>query len=179
MKRDEILVAGIGNIFFGDDAFGSEVARRLLARTEPAGIRVVDFGIRGLDLAYALLDGYRTVILIDAAPRGGVPGTLYLLELKFECEGPETPDGHSLGPQRVLRLAASLGAQPERVLLVGCEPTPFHPDEMECAMSPAVSAAIERAVEFVESLVHELLVNDGAPIEELTSLAKDDRTCRA
>ena len=75
-----ILIAGIGNIFLGDDAFGVEVARRLVRRRLPDGVRVVDFGIRGLDLTYALLDGYEAVILVDAAPRGGPPGTLYVLE---------------------------------------------------------------------------------------------------
>ena len=75
-----ILVAGIGNIFLGDDAFGSEVARRLLLKPWPAGVRVEDFGIRGFDLTFALMDGYDAVILVDATPRGGVPGTLYTIE---------------------------------------------------------------------------------------------------
>ena len=75
-----ILVAGIGNIFMGDDAFGVEVARRLSQRTLPAGVRVSDFGIRGFDLAYALQDGYETTILIDACPRGEEPGTLFVVE---------------------------------------------------------------------------------------------------
>src|SRR5690348_18485873 len=86
-----ILIAGIGNIFLGDDAFGVEVAQRLARRPLPEGVRVVDFGIRGLDLAYALLDGYEAVILVDAAPRGGPPGTLYVLEP--ECGGPPGPAG--------------------------------------------------------------------------------------
>src|SRR6516225_7125141 len=80
MEQPRILVAGIGNIFLGDDAFGVEVARRLAARPQPDGVRVADFGIRGIDLTYALLDGYETVILVDATPRGGQPGTLYVIE---------------------------------------------------------------------------------------------------
>src|SRR5438128_1754175 len=78
--RRAVLVAGVGNIFLGDDAFGVEVAQRLARRPLPAGVRVVDFGIRGLDLAYALLDPYEAVILVDAMPRGEQPGTLYVLE---------------------------------------------------------------------------------------------------
>ena len=78
--KGRVLVAGIGNIFLGDDAFGSEVARRLVGEHWPEDVRVVDFGIRGLDLTFALIDGYETVILVDAVPRGGEPGTVYTLE---------------------------------------------------------------------------------------------------
>src|SRR6202030_732892 len=78
--KERILIAGIGNIFLGDDAFGVEVVRRLAARKLPDAIRVVDFGIRGFDLAYALMEGYEITILVDATPRGGQPGTLYTIE---------------------------------------------------------------------------------------------------
>jgi hydrogenase maturation protease len=81
MSLPRVLVACIGNIFLGDDAFGVEVAQRLAGRGLPEGVRVVDFGIRGLDLTFALLDDYEAVILVDATPRGGDPGTLYVLEL--------------------------------------------------------------------------------------------------
>src|SRR3954462_334859 len=83
--RPRLLIAGVGNIFLGDDAFGVEVVQRLARRPLPEGIRVVDFGIRGLDLAYALLDGYEATILVDALPRGGPPGTLYVLEPELEA----------------------------------------------------------------------------------------------
>src|ERR1700756_1973684 len=79
-RSSKILIAGIGNIFLGDDAFGSEVARRLMRRTWPPEVRVEDFGIRGFDLAFALLEAYKLTILIDAVPRGGAPGTLYRIE---------------------------------------------------------------------------------------------------
>src|SRR5437899_5810794 len=123
MSRPRILVAGVGNIFLGDDAFGVEVARRLGQRPLPDGARVVDFGIRGLDLAYALLDGYEAVILVDAAPRGGSPGTLYVLDLPADgspeagVAGPLV-EPHQMDPVKVLRLAAAMGAQVGRLLLV-------------------------------------------------------------
>ena len=138
MSVDRILIAGIGNIFFGDDAFGSEVAERLLRRPQPEGVRVVDFGIRGLDLAYTLLNQYEAVILVDAVPRGGQPGTLYVLEP--EKPTADTPDSlveaHGMDPVKVLRLASAMGGQLGRVLLVGCEPhTPADPDDMQLEMS--------------------------------------------
>jgi hydrogenase maturation protease len=161
MTRPRILVAGIGNIFLGDDAFGSEVARQLLRRNWPEEVRVVDFGIRGLDLTYALLDGYEAVVLIDAVPRGGRPGTLYVLEPEATAGAAAGPmEAHGLDPVKVLRLAASMGATVDRLLLVGCEPTPEISDEM--AMSDAVRSAVDEAVPLVESLVGTLL--RGEPI---------------
>src|SRR5690242_10086258 len=110
MTPARVLIAGVGNLFFGDDAFGSEVARRLATRPQPDGVRVIDFGIRGLDLAYALSDGYAAVILADATARGGAPGTLYVLEPEA-APTPQTPalDPHGMDPAAVLRLASSLG----------------------------------------------------------------------
>jgi hydrogenase maturation protease len=158
-EQPRILVAGIGNIFLGDDAFGSEVAQRLLRRSWPPGVRVVDFGIRGLDLAYALLDNYDTAVLIDAVPRGAAPGTLYVLEVPAPDRNGAAPalQPHGLDPVQVLRLAASLGGRVRRVLLVGCEPTPASADEMEMAMSPPVQAAVAEACELVPALIDRLL----------------------
>jgi hydrogenase maturation protease len=158
MSTGRILIAGIGNIFFGDDAFGVEVARRLAGRPLPEAVRVVDFGIRGLDLAYALLDAHDAVILVDAVSRGGQPGTLYVLEPEFDAA--EAPDGpaplvepHALDPWKVLHLARSLGATLDRVLLVGCEPGPIDPDDLRMEMSQPVQAAVGGAVRLIESLV--------------------------
>src|SRR5689334_8572384 len=116
MSVPRILVAGIGNIFLGDDAFGVEVAQRLARRAWPEGVRVVDFGIRGLDLAYALLDGYDAAILVDAAPRGGPPGSLYVIEPseggpagQDEVGAGTLIEGHGMDPVKVLRLVAALG----------------------------------------------------------------------
>jgi hydrogenase maturation protease len=160
MTQPRILVACVGNIFLGDDAFGVEVARRLLGRTWPEEVRVVDFGIRGLDLTYALLDGYEAVVLVDAAPRGGPPGTLYVMEPTLpEGAGslPEIPT-HGLDPAKVLQLAAAMGGQVKRVLLVGCEPAPVEDvEEMQIEMSAPVRAAVEEAVPLIESLVARLV----------------------
>src|SRR5260370_141508 len=112
-----ILIAGIGNIFLGDDGFGVEVAQRLTRRTYPQGVLVSDFGIRGLDLAYTLLDGYDTLILIDAVPRGGTPGTLYLIEPDLTGLAPQQGadagraglDAHSMDPVKMLAFAMTLG----------------------------------------------------------------------
>jgi hydrogenase maturation protease len=164
MIPSRVLVAGIGNIFLGDDAFGVEVARRLAAGL-PEGACVVDFGIRGLDLAYAFLDGYEAVILVDAVPRGGRPGTLYVLELALgdstESGDGVLVEGHNLDPAKVLNLAATLGAQVGRVILVGCEPSPM--DESEdfgAELSAAVCAAVDEAVPLIVSLVARLLRGD-------------------
>jgi hydrogenase maturation protease len=161
MKRPRILVAGVGNIFFGDDAFGVEVAQRLMRRELPEEVRVVDFGLRGLDLTYALLDGYEAVVLVDAAPRGGRPGTLYVLDITTgaaPAEGAPLIEAHSLDPQKVLRLAAAMGGRVGRLLVVGCEPAPpADPDEMRAGLSDAVAAAAEEAVPLVEALVARLL----------------------
>jgi hydrogenase maturation protease len=164
MKRPGILVAGVGNIFLGDDAFGVEVVRRLARRSWPEDVRIVDFGIRGLDLAYALLDGYEAVILVDAAPRGGQPGTLYVLEPEADEPSGEAAPGslvemHGLDPVKVLRLAATLGGRVERLLLVGCEPgQAIDVEEMQAGLSAPVRAAVEEAVPLVESLVERLLL---------------------
>jgi len=149
-------VAGIGNIFFGDDAFGSEVARRLLCEKWPESVRVGDFGIRSIDLMYALLDGYDTVVLIDATPRGGAPGTLYLIEPEIDRIGAEglTLETHSMDVCNVLAAAKSMGAQWRHLFLIGCEPSPNSagPEDV-IEMSAAVMGAMENAIEMVRDIV--------------------------
>jgi hydrogenase maturation protease len=159
MSTPRILIAGVGNIFLGDDAFGVEVVRRLLPRPWPEGVRVVDFGIRGLDLTYALLDGHDAVILVDALPRGGPPGTLYVLEPEAGGAGGDlSPEAHALDPAKVLRLVEAMGGQVKRLLVVGCEPgTPADVEEMCQGLSAPVAAAVDEAVALVESLVAKLL----------------------
>jgi hydrogenase maturation protease len=152
MKR--VLVAGIGNIFLGDDGFGCEVARRLAAAALPAGVDVVDFGIRGLDLGYALADGYDWAILVDAAPLGLDPGTVQVIEP--EPPGPgeaRTFAPHGLGADQALGLAASLGGRIPRLLLVACQPESLGGEGGRMGLSAAVAAAVDRAVEQVRALL--------------------------
>jgi hydrogenase maturation protease len=150
-----ILVAGIGNIFLGDDAFGCTVAQRFASRPQPEGARVVDFGIRGFDLAYALMEKPDLTIFVDATPQGGAPGTVYAMELDpYETGGRVGVDMHSMNPMGVLEMVKTMGGDFGRILLVGCEPESFG-DELEGRMglSEPVSRAVDEAVEIVESLV--------------------------
>ncbi|MDQ2902935.1 MAG: hydrogenase maturation protease [Chloroflexota bacterium] len=170
----QALIACIGNIFWGDDGFGVEVAQRLLARQYPEGIRVVDFGIRGMDLAYALLDDYDELVLVDAVPRAGAPGTLYLLEPDLSGISPATGveagraalDNHSMDPVKVLAYARALGAKPTHTLLVGCEPVPLSAGEdypeMHMGLSAPVQAAVDEAVKMIDSLVEQMLAGEHA-----------------
>jgi hydrogenase maturation protease len=164
MTAPRILIAGIGNIFLGDDGFGCEVARRLSQRVWPENVRVVDFGIRSYDVAYALMDGYDLSILIDATPQGRAPGTVYtiepdLAELDVASENNVAVDAHSMSPVHVLRLVKALGGQIGKLLLVGCEPADLGgtADEGKLGLSEPVAVAIDQAVAVVESLICEAL----------------------
>jgi hydrogenase maturation protease len=161
-QSQRILIAGIGNIFLGDDGFGCEVLRRLMTRTWPEGVSVIDFGIRGFDLAYALMDGYDVTILVDAAPRGGKPGTLYTIEpdlAELDRLEPQAMmvETHGMNPMKVLSMVKSMGGDFKRILLVGCEPETFGPEEGQMGLSEAVEAAVEAAASIVESLVAKIL----------------------
>lgn len=157
MSGHRLLVAGIGNVFFGDDGFGVEVVRRLGARTQPDDVRVVDFGIRGFDLAYALLDGYDAAVLVDATPRGGAPGTLYVIEPGMATQPAVLGDTHGVEPREVLELVRAMDGRLPVLRIVGCEPAVVPEDgEMSMGLSAPVAGAIEGAVDLVESLVAEL-----------------------
>ena len=158
--KPTILVAGIGNIFLGDDAFGVEVVRRLMNRNLPSEARVVDFGIRGLDLAYALQDNYETTILIDAFPHGQTPGTVSVVEPdQEEISAAPTAlvEAHSMHPLDVLRMASVMNGSLNRVLLVGCEPESLGGDEGFMGLSKPVEAAVEEAVNATEALIKRLV----------------------
>src|SRR4051812_20033061 len=160
-----ILVAGIGNIFMADDGFGVAVAQRLEQLDMPAGADVVDFGIRGMDLVFALGEGYDAAVFVDAVPRGEPPGTLFVLEPSLDdVEGPVTLDAHGMDPAKVLALAGQLGPVPERILVVGCEPqVRMSGDEEELVgeLSPPVRAAVSDAADLVESLLAKLMTTEG------------------
>jgi len=150
-----ILVACIGNIFQGDDAFGCEVANMLSRRAPRQNVRVVDFGIRSLDLTYALLDSPELTILVDAVSRGGQPGTLYTIDPDLDgldATG-QTLDGHTMDPVQVLKLAKSMGGRLGRILLVGCEPADLGGEDGRLGLTPPVDAAIAPAAALVESLI--------------------------
>jgi hydrogenase maturation protease len=157
-----VLVAGVGNIFMADDGFGPEAAAALARRPQPDGVYVADFGIRGLDLAYRMLDGYDTVVLLDATPLGEAPGTLSVLEPDLAAlPATGAPEAHAMDPVKVLALARSLGdGDLPRVLVVGCEPeirmSGDEPDVV-VGLSDPVREAVERSVPFVESLLADVL----------------------
>ncbi|NUS16930.1 MAG: hydrogenase maturation protease [Streptomyces sp.] len=164
------LVAGVGNVFLGDDGFGVAAVRRLASAELPGGVEVLDAGVRGVDLAYRLLDGYDTFVLVDATARGGAPGTLYVLDAG-ECGAVEHGDGrhpvldaHRMTPDAVLALLGTLcagtgGTPPGRVVVVGCEPASV--DE-GMGLSPAVEAAVPAAVGLVRGLVGAAAVREPA-----------------
>jgi hydrogenase maturation protease len=160
-----ILVAGIGNVFLGDDGFGVALAGRLARRRLPPGVEVVDYGIRGMDLALAMQRDYATVVLLDATPRGQAPGTLYVIEPELP-EEETVPDAHGMDPVAVLALARAMGRTPGRTLVVGCEPaTCMDPDgdEIVAALSEPVRAALDEAVRLVESLLTDLTKEEPCP----------------
>jgi hydrogenase maturation protease len=174
MIRRKILVAGIGNIFLGDDAFGVEVVRRLALRPRTDGVHVEDFGIRGFDLAFAL-DTAETIVLVDTVARGEAPGTLYTIEPDLESPDLDdfddaAPDAHSMGPVQVLRLARQMNVSPGRILLVGCEPATFGPEnEGVMGLSPPVEAAVDRAVELIESMIARMRLRQMAQAAEMSA----------
>jgi hydrogenase maturation protease len=144
------LVAGVGNIFLGDDGFGVEVARRLAVHALPEGARVADFGTRGLHLAYQLCDGYDTLILVDAMARGKEPGTLYVFEPDPADIGSDSIDAHGLDPAAVLSMVHLLGGTIGRTIVVGCEPAEI---VERMGLSAPVALAVEEAVKLVCRLV--------------------------
>jgi hydrogenase maturation protease len=152
VASDRVLVAGIGNIFCGDDGFGPAVAARLAALPLPERVRVWDVGVRGLHLAYELLDSrYERVILIDAVSRGEVPGTVYVIEPEAGTIEPAAlADAHSMGPDAVLGLLKRLGGAPPSLVIVGCEPARFAED---MTLSEPVAATIGEAVDVVLRLI--------------------------
>jgi hydrogenase maturation protease len=174
----KILVAGVGNIFLGDDAFGVEVARSLDRRSLAEGVTVKDFGIRGFDLAYTLLDPWDAVIIVDALPRGEAPGTLFVIEPNLDAIGSPASaemaiNPHGMDPVRVLNLAASMGTISAQVLILGCEPHDFG-DELEGRMglSAPVQAAIEEASNMIEEQVERILKTKQDPSIQLQTVER-------
>ena len=153
------LVAGVGNVFQRDDAFGVEVVRLLATRPQPPGVEVCDYGIRGVHLVYDLLNGCDLFVLVDTAARGEDPGTVTVLEAELpEGESPVRPviDAHSLTPDDIFALLASLGGRPGRSLVVACEPT-------DVSAGMGLSEPVQAAVPHAARAVEEILRKGGAP----------------
>ena len=146
----QVLVAGIGNIFCTDDGFGSEVARRLGEGPLPDGVRVVDYGIRGMHLAYDLLDGYAALVVVDALPGDGPPGELTVLAVGPEDLGEGEFDAHGMAPVAVLASLGQLGGSLPPTYVVGCRPADVGEG---IGLTPSVAAAVGPAI----ALVHEVL----------------------
>lgn len=145
-----VLVAGVGNLFLGDDGFGPEVARRLAATDLPPDVRVTDYGVGGIHLAYDLLDGPATLVLVDVAPRGEEPGTVSLVEVTAAGDDAPPMDAHAMDPAVVLATVRRLGGEVPRTIVVACEPSDL--DE-GIGLSPAVAAAVDPTVTAVRELV--------------------------
>jgi hydrogenase maturation protease len=155
-----VLVAGVGNVFLGDDAFGVEVARELLRRPSSAQVTVRDFGTRGLDLAYTLADGFDALLLVDTLQRGHAPGTLSVIEPDFHSNSDDQEllgPGHGVDPCRVASLVRALGGTMPITRLVGCEPLGFGSEEEPMLeLSAPVRDAVARAIPLVEQVLLEL-----------------------
>jgi hydrogenase maturation protease len=155
----QILVAGVGNAWLQDDAFGGEVARRMEAEGVPSGVTVMDFGTGGLDLAYEVMRGYDSLIILDASRQGKEPGTLYVIEPDRDEFAPEIQDGemidpHGMDPATMLRFVRATGGWPGKVVVIGCEPGEV--DEVGLGLTPPVAAAVTRAIELVYETIAEL-----------------------
>lgn len=163
--RDQTLVAGIGNIFLGDDGFGCEVARELGKMNIPHDVKVIDYGIRGLDLAYALLEPYRAVIFVDTVTRSGRPGTIYLLQCvdtSSEMHKPTEFNSHSMEPANLLAMARSLGEVTSEIYIVGCEPADFGEELVgRMGLSDVVAGAVPEAARAVVDLIARIGATDG------------------
>jgi hydrogenase maturation protease len=172
----KILVAGVGNIFFSDDGFGCEVVRRLATRPLPEGVTVADFGIKGVHLAYELLEGYDVAILVDAAPCGGQPGDLHIIEPELE-EIHESPlvqaasegesalvDAHGLAPDAIFGMLKALGGNIGRALVIGVEPADT---EDGIGLTDIVEAAVDPAVERLIDIIQRVHVTQELALSEL------------
>jgi hydrogenase maturation protease len=159
--RPRVLVAGVGNLFLGDDGFGCEVARRLAGERLPAGVEVVDYGIRGMHLAYDLLAGYDALVIVDALPHGAEPGSLHVLEVGPDDVGGQGAalDAHGMEPVAVLAGLGALGGALPRTFVVGCQPAST---EERIGLSPVVAASVDAAAATVRSLLEDELAPSGA-----------------
>jgi hydrogenase maturation protease len=156
--KPKVLVACVGNIFLGDDAFGVEVARQLAQLALPEHVKVIDFGIRSYDLAYELMKAWELVVLVDAVSRGGEPGTIYVIEPDTAAIEQDSQhagfDAHTMNPVSVLQMLKALGGKCGRMLVVGCEPASVEPrSDGQFELSEPVRAGVDEAVRTIQELV--------------------------
>ena len=149
-RAQRVLVAGVGNLFLGDDGFGPEVARQLVGRELPESVTVTDYGIRGMHLAYDLLAGWDHLVLIDLLPSRGRPGAVHIVEIDPAAVGNAAPDPHGMAPHSVLAAVGSLGGELPPTVLIGCEAADVGEG---IGLSPAVSDAVQPAVAAVLDLL--------------------------
>lgn len=158
MITSGILVAGIGNIFLGDDGFGPEVMRHVPQRLAGPRVRLRDYGIRGVHLAYDLLDGVDALILVDALPNRGSPGALHVFQADHETLSATAGlDAHAMDPAAVFASLNALEGAPPDTVVVGCEVAKV--DE-GIGLSDPVAAAVPAAVKALEDMVAQLLVSE-------------------
>jgi hydrogenase maturation protease len=151
-----VLVAGIGNLFLSDDGFGPEVVRRLAGDARlPGRVRVVDYGIRGMHLAYDLLDGYAALVLVDALPGAGPPGEITVLEIREQDLGTGDFDPHGMAPVAVLANLRKLGGTLPPTFVVGCRPASV---EEGIGLSAPVAAAVPQAMSAIRALLAQSVV---------------------
>jgi hydrogenase maturation protease len=166
----QILVAGIGNAWMGDDGFGGHVAKALGERDIGSGVTVLDFGTGGLDLAYEVMRGYDALVLVDVSRQGGEPGTLYVIdpdpaEITTISDG-EVVSPHGMDPKTVLRFVKTVGGWPGKVVIVACEPTGSGGVEMGFELSAEVQGAVESAADLVVETIVELRSADAYATSE-------------
>ncbi|CAN5597416.1 hypothetical protein BH20ACT15_BH20ACT15_11670 [soil metagenome] len=159
----QILVAGVGNAWLGDDGFGGAVTEGLEKRELPAGVKVMDFGSGGLDLAYEVMRGYHALVLIDVSEQGGEPGTLYVIEpdpdeIETGISDGEVLNPHGMDPATVLRFVKAVHGWPGKVVVVACEPGDV--EEMAMELTPEVRAVVEKAIDLVLEQVAALQSDD-------------------
>jgi hydrogenase maturation protease len=165
-RERQVLVAGVGNAWLSDDGFGGEVARRLAERELPSGVSALDAGTGGLSLAYEVMRGYDALVLVDVSRQGGEPGTLYVIDVEpddvpSEIEDGETIDPHSMDPMTMLRFVRAIGGWPGRVQVIACEPAVV--EDVGLGLTPAVEAAVERAMALVLETIEELRTDAAYP----------------
>ncbi|HLY71530.1 MAG TPA: hydrogenase maturation protease [Puia sp.] len=161
-RKKRVMIAGVGNLFMKDDAFGVEVVKKMMQKEFPEGVEIKDFGTGGLKLAYDLMKGYDGLILLDASKRGGSPGTLYVIEpdekeFQSSLEEGDTIDPHGGDPLTVLRFVKAFGSWPAKVMIVACEPAST--DEFEMGLSDSVKASVDKAIEFVNEIINGIYSN--------------------